>query len=418
MDVNSFVIGYKKGKQSAGGGGSGGGSGGGGAELNIAYGDTPPEDTTKLWCKTAQPNEVQVANVAVSDACTYEELATKNINKHGEGAGGVIGDKIYLFGGTSNTGTSNKANAGVVSAFNPKSNTFSTIATDTLTTLEPGYATVGKKIYAFGGRSSLSGTSTHNKIVCFDAESNAVSTISATLPSSGKDCKVAATGTHIILFDGNTADKTLLYSLDTTTNVLSQCPFAMPEGYTGSSAVVSDGTNIYVIGPKLGSDSRINKINIDFENQSMTITPIGPYNGTVYTGYTWFINGKILIADVKIIDTESGVVADTGFSFPYSTSYSVFVPYKDSLYIFDSKASSYNVLEAPYVQKVTCPRKKNLSKDTMLVRPSLDNNVFSLIRSDSLNVEIGVEDVYRGNDANEVEKVEALIYKDGAWTTI
>ena len=36
MDVNSFVIGYNKGKAS-------------GLGLNIAYGDTPPEDTSKLW---------------------------------------------------------------------------------------------------------------------------------------------------------------------------------------------------------------------------------------------------------------------------------------------------------------------------------------------------------------------------------
>ena len=36
-------------------------SGGGGSELNIAYGDTAPEDTSKLWVKTTEPDSVEIS---------------------------------------------------------------------------------------------------------------------------------------------------------------------------------------------------------------------------------------------------------------------------------------------------------------------------------------------------------------------
>ena len=49
-DWPSFALGFNTGK-----------SKGGGVELNIAYGDTPPEDTSKLWVKTAEPNGVLIS---------------------------------------------------------------------------------------------------------------------------------------------------------------------------------------------------------------------------------------------------------------------------------------------------------------------------------------------------------------------
>ncbi|MBQ2438848.1 MAG: hypothetical protein II267_03055, partial [Paludibacteraceae bacterium] len=43
-----------------------GGGDGGSAEFNIAYGDTAPEDTTKLWVKANEPEAVSITSAVVT----------------------------------------------------------------------------------------------------------------------------------------------------------------------------------------------------------------------------------------------------------------------------------------------------------------------------------------------------------------
>lgn len=51
----------------------------GGASLNLAYGDTPPTDTSKIWLKCAEPSGVEVQNylgeVSVGEVANYGEIA-------------------------------------------------------------------------------------------------------------------------------------------------------------------------------------------------------------------------------------------------------------------------------------------------------------------------------------------------------
>ena len=95
MDVNSFVIGYNKGKASA----------PAGVELNIHYSETePPEDTTKLWVKTEKPSGVIVStndNRNLDGESSVEYVSMLPVTKKGCGYG-AIGDEIYtIFGHTS-----------------------------------------------------------------------------------------------------------------------------------------------------------------------------------------------------------------------------------------------------------------------------------------------------------------------------
>jgi hypothetical protein len=59
-----------------------------------------------------------------------------------------------------------------------------------------------------------------------------------------------------------------------------------------------------------------------------------------------------------------------------------------------------------------------LADDTLRIRPSLTENLFNIINTDTAKIEIGVNEIYKGNANNEAEKAEAALYKDGAWTTI
>jgi hypothetical protein len=88
-----------------------GSGGGGGAELNIAYGDTAPEDTSKLWVKTTAPSKVHVGYdfpslevATIADGSSGEggdaEMLTEVLPTALRSACSVlVGTNIYLFGG-------------------------------------------------------------------------------------------------------------------------------------------------------------------------------------------------------------------------------------------------------------------------------------------------------------------------------
>ena len=79
-----------------------------GSELNIHYGDTAPEDTSKLWIKSTEPESIefiqdpeqQVQGLSLLDE--FLPMAAAYI------AAAAVGTKIYLFGGSSSSGRVNK----------------------------------------------------------------------------------------------------------------------------------------------------------------------------------------------------------------------------------------------------------------------------------------------------------------------
>ena len=129
----------------------------GGCELNIAFGDTAPEDTSKLWVKTSEPSNVlvsasQFGNGSLETGISYLPTGAYGI------ATGVVGTKIYLFGGHINYNRLNTINV-----FDTTTNTITTLST-TLPTKAGGIASgvVGTKIYLFGGDSDSGQLNTIN----------------------------------------------------------------------------------------------------------------------------------------------------------------------------------------------------------------------------------------------------------------
>jgi hypothetical protein len=60
----------------------------------------------------------------------------------------------------------------------------------------------------------------------------------------------------------------------------------------------------------------------------------------------------------------------------------------------------------------------SLEQDHMLVETSFTDNLLELIAGDTVTVELGVANVYRGNADGVAEKVAAAVYKDGDWKEI
>ena len=124
----------------------------GGGELNIAYGNTAPEDTSKLWIKSEEPSNISFPVVwkpeqiveGIIDTGTTLPTAANNIGM------AAVGTKIYLFGGSSSSGYLN-----TIQVFDTTNNTIQTLSTKLPTAVSGiGVAAVGTKIYLLGGYSS------------------------------------------------------------------------------------------------------------------------------------------------------------------------------------------------------------------------------------------------------------------------
>ena len=79
---------------------TGGGTSGSNAELNIAYGETEPTDTSKLWIKTSKPEAVRVVS-KIEGGSEKLNIVVENLPTAACGiASAAIGTKVYLFGGS------------------------------------------------------------------------------------------------------------------------------------------------------------------------------------------------------------------------------------------------------------------------------------------------------------------------------
>ena len=96
-----------------------------GAPLNIAYGETAPEDTRKLWVKANKPDNVSVdsdLNIIDKIRISNAHLPIPTIDM----GCAAVGTKIYLFGGD---GSGYKDRLNTINVFDTTTETISTLST-------------------------------------------------------------------------------------------------------------------------------------------------------------------------------------------------------------------------------------------------------------------------------------------------
>lgn len=162
---------------------------GGGVSLNIAYGEIAPEDTTKLWVKTSQPQNVTVDYDIDNGVESIETLTTVLPNAAYAMGCGTVGKKCYLFGGMENNLSS------YINVFDTETNAITTLVA-TLPSVASIIAcgVVGTKIYLFGGHSDV--------IAVFDTETETITTLSTTLPIATFAIACGVVGANCYLFGG------------------------------------------------------------------------------------------------------------------------------------------------------------------------------------------------------------------------
>ena len=289
-----------------------GGGVGGGGELNVAYGLTPPSDTSKLWVRIAdKPNSVTVqavipfGNEAVTaygvstlkyantqgltycngllyifsgyEVFVYENgswskfltLSSNTANPHYTAPSVVVGKKIFRLFGHGNISYPDKVSASADSVKNiliidTETKTYSQVAVSGITSCcQLGNAVVvGKKIYFTSGQNGLSGTSgyedsSHIYEIDSDAPSTATDigyfyTISADMRGASV---VAAGGKLYTRRAGSAAEGSVPYTtwmeiFDLETKVLTRNQISISKGGQGSCFMpgISIGKYIYWFG--------------------------------------------------------------------------------------------------------------------------------------------------------------------------
>jgi N-acetylneuraminic acid mutarotase len=379
--------------------------GGGNASLNIAYGETAPEDTSKLWIKANEPNKLLYSN-NIDGVESIKASGTNLPDDYFNHRAGVvkIETKFYLFRykkvyvyDTSNNlvtdlgeilpeylydpfcyvkngkiyliGGNKKSNCYI---FDPETNETTKFLSAEYTLYHYcGYGLVGDKLYCFGGRYTYK----ENTITVYDIETETFTVLSTTMPYS-ENTGYATVGTKIYLFGGGyerSGSKIIsaIYVFDTETQTLSTLETKLPQALELISCAAI-GTKIYLFGGKVG-DPIYNTINVfDTETETIetleTVLPAATYAIACYTEGT-------------------------------------------QIYLFGGGAgnnSAINIFTLTH----------ELAQGNIEIETSPVKNKFNLINTDNAQIEIGVKNVYIGNENNEAEVVEAYLHNGTEWVQI
>lgn len=421
MDIKALLAGLSAGKASA--------PAGGGAELNIAYGDTAPEDTTKLWVKAEEPRGLLIgqdltffgAPGATGAGGGIEQLSLSIPSKRLNAATAAVGTKIFTFGGEDSNYQTSKA----IYELDTEAKTVVTLsqqmtngkitqicaAVGTSIFLMGSYdgmnsskyvyefdtverkmtdlgaifpinlgpssgVAVGEKIYIFGGQTSSTGYT--DAIYCFDTQTKETIKFADTLPQRMKTHYSAAFGTKIYVFGGSNSSggQYSVYCFDTETEKLDELAESLP-GHVGNwTSFATVGENVYLFG---GGDYtteiwRFDMVKQTFEELS-AVLPLG------------------------LVQLESATVGN-------------------DVYLFGGKDSNSSTGLAYKMAVYRMTGDVPMESGLIAILQAKTGTIFPIIDTETARLEIGISSVLRGNEENVAEEVEAATYKDGEWVTI
>ena len=286
---------------------------GGGVSLNIAYGETAPEDTSKLWIKANEPANVSVGSDIENVETYIESTGTQYIDT------GVIPTNHRVKMKFQKTNSSNGSVFGSYGNKNPESNVYE------LVWYEGKWYYAPKTSYDYQGRQG------------------------SFLPGTGYY------PTDVIELDFNTYENKILMN-----------GIAVVNTYGESAAVLP----MYLF------------------SQSGNITPCAMklWYAQIYDRAT-----QTLVRDFVPAKDENGVVC---------------------LYDKVTQAYFYNQGEGVFGDKIIT---HELTQGNIEIQSSSITNKFNLINTKNTQVEIGVENVYIGNENNEAGTANAILNVDSEW---
>ncbi len=395
-------------------------SGGGGSGLNIAYGNTAPEDTSKLWIKSEEPSNISFPVLwnpeqiveGITDTGTTLPTATDHMST------AAVGTKIYLFGGYSNNGS-----VKTIQVFDTSNNTIQTLSTTLPQKMYTmGTVAVGNKIYLFGGYGYNDGRL--NIIQVFDTTNNTIQTLSTTLPQSIDSIGIAAIGTKIYLFGGytdNSKPTSIIQVFDTTNNTIQTLSRTLPQAMH-SMGTIAVGTKIYLFGGKNSNNNRLDTI-IVFDTSNNTIQTLSrtlsqSTDGIGATAVDTKIylfggnpNNTSYLNIIQVFDTTNNTIQTLSTTLPQATSGIGTAAVGTKIYLF----GGYNdngYMNTISLFTVNIP----LSSNNIIVPQEYYARTFKILKAPT-EVEVSVKYVYKG-DQNLAKLIDAYLYDGANWVNV
>ena len=373
----------------------------GGAELNIHYGDTAPEDTSKLWVKTTKPDSVEIS----PDFGYGEAIQTTGV-KSGFPTGTVCVDGDYLYAVSENfikkydkntfTFISNLVDvynknvysilvhngilyymervftrSGFNSYIQAKLHAYD-LTTKEKTVLKSDYNRAGArlqlyndKLYIIGG-GYMDNDSYHNVSGCdiYDISKNTWETwTDYSLGGSYYGCVIIGNNTFIFggrTFEGDTIYNSI-YRINLDTKTVTKCNAVLPIA-TYDMGVSNLGNYIYLSGGNKTSQIvyRYDTVNDTIEQVNVTLEHARATCATFFNGTELYLSGKNSIVDKLQID----------------------VP---------------------------------LSSTKLKIISDWLNNQFAVVNSSSAKVMIGVNKAFKGDENNKAKEVTAYVHDGVNW---
>ena len=390
-----------------------------GMEFNIAYGDTAPEDTTKLWVKTSEPSGVVVspnAEYAEIEGDAVETLADSLPVVRKDVCFSVVGTKAYFFGGTVDSVFSNE-----ILSFDVDNKKFDTLQTTLDSALKNiACAAVGTKIYLFGGQTGSSFNTSQNIIRCFDTETQTMSTCPSTMPKAIAAAVCYADGDKIYIFGGLyswTYTNYDVFCYDVATDVISTVATISMGVLPSQQGVCKYGNYFYFA---IGQPRKLVRINADsFEEEVLYFQDLPNNNSTELVNHAMANVGKYLyvfkypLKEIWRLDLSSDGNTFERLDVLYDGSelQGNAVTNGEDIYVLGRNTSKF-------VRYQTIKKLPMVDENSLFVKVSPNATVFPIINTEAAKIEVGIGGAYKGNANGIGEKVEAAIYKNDTWTNI
>ena len=415
---------------------------GGGAKLNIhCSADTPPTDTSKLWVKTeTEPPAVIVSSVTeTADGVAGGEAQITSIGTLDVGdmkflASASVDNKIYLFG--NNTGTDYWFDT---FCYDIKTGQIEEVAGYTGTSMSgENFVSVGNNIYCFGGDTKDTTLSSQylRYISIYNTEKHKVSPSSASLPYPMAYMGSAVVGDKIYLFGGITDSGALdtILCYDSATDKITTLEEKLPVACYGIGAATV-GTKVYLFGGR--SSSSILKTILCFDTKTENIEQLSAtLPRGMYSTCTQAINNRVYLLggllggyelgratkNICCFDVDKGTVEQltTKLPYPVAKSESAVAGVGLAIYLLSTSAKeegSGTLVESNDMYKFEA-LSMLLAENAIQIYPTLEKNMFRIVNTQTVRIDIGVKSVFKGNTENVGEEVEAALYQDGEWVNI
>ena len=397
-----------------------------GASLNIAYGSTAPEDTSKLWVNGAEPSKVIASDRLGGNVETLTSALSSNKSRNMSCAS--VNSNIYIFGG--NNGSSSSSYTNIIQKFDTTTETVTTLSA-TLNALKSNTcsASVGTDIYIFGGYRWSTSTNIYyyNTILKFDTLTETVTILSTTLPNGLMDASCASVGTDIYIFGGQDSSSryNTILKFDTLTETVTTLSVTLPNNLSSTTSA-SVGTDIYIFGGYSGASSYNTILKFDTLTETVTILsttlPNNLYGASsASVGTDIYIFGGYRSATyyntILKFDTLTETITTLSVTLPNVLANATSASVGTDIYIFGGYIGGASTYTKDILK---CVFNFPLPQNQLLINTTLNKNLFKIINGDTAEIEIGVNGVYRGNANNIAELESANVFDTSqyAWVDV